>query len=115
MKAPLVTEEQRAAESRALLQIPDDADDVAFAAALTDVLRRSGLSRGDFNAKTGEIGRALTLERLRRLHDFESVSDRKAERLIHVGQQRLDLDVHPTPDADHQLCQATRFGAAREQ
>ncbi len=43
-------EERRAAEGRALLQLPDDADDVAFAETLTDVLRRTGLSRDDFDA-----------------------------------------------------------------
>jgi parvulin-like peptidyl-prolyl isomerase len=44
------TEEQRAAEGRALLQLPDDADAVAFAESLTDTLRRSGLSRDEFDA-----------------------------------------------------------------
>lgn len=75
------TEEQRAAEGLALLQLPDDADDVAFAESLTDMLRRSGLSRDEFDAIVearlqeaavradieGELGESAVQLRLRRI------------------------------------------------
>ncbi len=44
------TAEQHAAESRALLQIPADADEVAFAGTLTKALSVVGLSRAAFDA-----------------------------------------------------------------
>ncbi len=111
------TEEQRAAESRALLQIPDDADDVAFAAALTDVLRRSGLSRGDFNAVVdariqekavragieGELGESAVQLRMRliRVADEARAQELRAQAL--AGADFAELAAEESLDATAQL------------
>ena len=48
------------------------------------------------------------LQGLRRFHDLQRVAHRIAQRLVHVGDQRLHLLVHAAADADHRLRQAAR-------
>ncbi len=59
--------------------------------------------------KLGEIGGPGVLQRLRRLHHFQRVADGVAQRLVHVGDQRLHFLVHAAADAHHGLRQAARI------
>ena len=49
------------------------------------------------------------LQRLRNFHHFERVADGIAQRLIHVGNQRLHALIETAPDSDHHLRQPARI------
>ena len=48
------------------------------------------------------------LQRLRNFHHFERIADGEAQRLVHVGDQRLHALVHAPSDAHHHLRQTAR-------
>ena len=55
-----------------------------------------------------KIRRTLVHQRLRYFHHFERIADRVAQRLVHVGDQRLHALVHAPPDSHHHLRQPPR-------
>ena len=73
------------------------------------LLAEENHARGQFQAELRQVGRAGVLQRLRRFHHFQRVAHRVAQRLAHVGNQRLDLLVHGAGDAHHGLRQPARI------
>ena len=63
-------------------------------------------ARGQFQRELGQVGGPRILQGLRRFHDLERVADGVAQRLVHVGDQRLHLLIHAAADPDHGLRQA---------
>ena len=63
----------------------------------------------EFKRETSQIHRAGILQGLRNFHHFERIADGKAERLIHIGDQRLHLTVETAANAHHHLRQAPGF------
>ena len=66
-------------------------------------------TRSQFQAEARQVGRAGLLQSLRDFHHFQSVANGIAERLVHVGDERLDLLVHAAANANHGLRQAAGF------
>ncbi len=79
-----------------------------FVQGLGDLAEEDHAGR-QFERKPGQVGRTGVLQRLRDLHDLERVADGVAQRLVHVGDQRLHALVDAAADADHQLRQAARI------
>ena len=63
-------------------------------------------SSSDKRVRSGGPG---VLQGLRNFHDFQRVADGEAQRLIHVGDQRLHALIHAAPDAHHHLRQPARI------
>ena len=57
----------------------------------------------EFEREARQIHRTRVLQGLRNFHHFESVTDGKAERLVHIGDQRLHAAIQTAANADHHL------------
>ena len=62
-------------------------------------------ARGEFERDAREVRGTGVLQGLGDFHDFQCVADGVAERLVHVGDQRLSAEVGAAGDGHHHLGQ----------